>query len=506
MGKILDINLIEKKSTNLRKKKKKIVLCHGVFDLIHLGHITHLEKSKSLGDILVVSLTSDRFVNKGPGRPVFNERDRAKAVSSLKTVDFVVINDNPTAVNLISLLKPKIYCKGPDYKKNSDDITGEIKNEIISLKKIGGQIVYTEGQTFSSSFFLNRFSDNISGNQRKTLSIINKKYSFKNIEQIFNKFNKLKILIIGEAIIDEYVFCDALGKSGKEPVLALREMKSERYLGGSLAIAQNISQFCKNTNIITMLGENKNYKKEIKSKLNKNIKLNYISKKNSPTIIKKRFIDFISYNKVLGVYNINDEPLNNVDENKLQEILRKTLSKFDLVIVSDYGHGFISKKTSDLICKKSNFLALNAQINSSNIGYHSMRKYKNVDCLIINEREIRHELRDRSKDLKILIKKLSKDQKIKNLIVTSGKKGATLYNLKENNFLFSDALAKKIVDKIGAGDAMLGLIALCLKSGVDKSLSLLVGSLAASYSTETIANKEPITKIKMLKGIEHLLK
>ena len=135
-----------------------------------------------------------------------------------------------------------------------------------------------------------------------------------------------------------------------------------------------------------------------------------------------------------------------------------------------------------------------------------MRNYKNLDCLVINEKEIRHELRDRSSNLKLLIKKLAIEQKINNLIVTSGKKGATFFNLKDKSFIYSDALAKKIVDKIGAGDSMLGLIALCLKSGLSKSLSLLIGSLAASFSTETVANKETITKVKILKSIEHLLK
>ena len=175
---------------------------------------------------------------------------------------------------------------------------------------------------------------------------------------MFNNFNKLKVLIIGEAMIDEYVFCDALGKSGKEPVLALREMKSERYIGGCLAIAQNVSQFCKNTKIITMLGKNNTFLKEIKSKLNKNIKLDFIEKKNSTTIVKKRFIDYVSYNKLLGVYNLNDDLLNQNEENKFQKILKNQIPKFDLVIVSDYGHGLISKKTSDLICKKTKFLAL----------------------------------------------------------------------------------------------------------------------------------------------------
>ena len=136
-----------------------------------------------------------------------------------------------------------------------------------------------------------------------------------------------------------------------------------------------------------------------------------------------------------------------------------------------------------------------------------MRNYKNLECLIINEREIRHEFRDRSNDLKVLIKKLSKEQKIKNLIVTSGKKGATLYNLENNKFVYSEALARKVVDKIGAGDSMLALIALCLKSKVDNLMSLFIGSwlLLILQKLWPIKNTWG-NKMKILKGLEHLLK
>lgn len=502
------INIVDAKKIFLRfkKERKNLVLCHGVFDMLHPGHIIHLEKAKSLGDILIVSITADKFVNKGPGRPVFSEIERARVLSALKVVDFVLINNAATPIKLLPIIKPNFYCKGSDYKNHKKDITGEIKNEIKAIKKIGGKIFYTDGQTFSSSNLVNNFSDHISSYQKKILNSINKLYNFEQIKKKFTEFNKVKVLIIGEAIIDEYVFCDALGKSGKEPVLALREMKSEKYLGGSLAIAQNISNFCNKVKVLTMIGQKNNYLNYVKNKLNKNISIELINKKNSPTIVKKRFIDYISHNKVLGVYDINDDPLTNSDEKKFIKIILKNIKKYDLVIVSDYGHGLISKKASELISKNSKFLAVNAQINSSNIGYHSMRKYKNIDCLVINEKEIRHEFRNRSADLKILVKMLASEQKIKNLVVTSGKKGATFYNLKDKSFLFSDALAKKIVDKIGAGDSMLGLIALSLKSGLSKSLSLLIGSLAAAFSIESIANREAITKIKILKSIEHLLK
>ena len=148
--------------------------------------------------------------------------------------------------------------------------------------------------------------------------------------------------------------------------------------------------------------------------------------------MKTRFVDKNSNNKVLGVYNFNDEILDKYQENIQNKKLKKLLPKYDLVIVSDYGHGFITKSIAKTICSKSKFLALNAQkINASNIGYHSMRNYKNIDCVIINQKELEMEFKDRSTTLKNLIKKLSKLNNIKNLIVTQGKRGVPLYLIKK---------------------------------------------------------------------------
>jgi bifunctional ADP-heptose synthase (sugar kinase/adenylyltransferase) len=182
------------------------------------------------------------------------------------------------------------------------------------------------------------------------------------------------------------------------------------------------------------------------------------------------------------------------------------IPKYDLVIVSDYGHGLISKRTANIICKLSKYLALNAQINAANVGYHSMRNYKNINCVIINANEIRHEMRNRNDKLEVLMRRLSFNQNIENLIVTRGNEGAILYNKKNKKTNYCDAYAKVAVDKIGAGDAMLSIIALCLKSGFDKDLALITSSLAAAKSVETIGNKDSINKITILKTLENILK
>jgi rfaE bifunctional protein kinase chain/domain/rfaE bifunctional protein nucleotidyltransferase chain/domain len=485
-----------------RVKEKKIVLCHGVFDLLHVGHIKHFKEAKKLGDILVVTLTPDIYVNKGPKRPAFSEKLRIEAIASLDVVDYVALNSTPTAINIIQKIKPNIYCKGPHKK----DISGQIKKETNMVKKIGGKIVYTGGITFSSSKLINDYDSSQTNLQKQLIKRINKNYSFREIRKFIEDFKMIKVLIVGETIIDQYVFCEALGKSGKEPVLVLRDLKTEEYLGGAAALSRHISTFCNEISLLSMVGEKGDYLKQIKKKLPKNVSFKYIKKENSPTILKRRFLDSVSKNKVLGVYKINDDILSNTQNKLFYKILKNMIPKYDLVIVSDYGHGLISNKVSKLICRLSNYLAINAQVNAANRGYHSMRNYKNVDCVIINETEMRHELRDRNGKVEVLMKRLSYEQNIKNLIVTRGDQGSILYNKKDKKFNYCEAYAKTAIDKIGAGDAMLSIISLCLKYGLDRDLTLLVGSLAGAHSVSTIGNKEAINKTQILKSLESSLK
>ena len=487
-------------------KGRKIVHCHGVFDLIHIGHIKHFKESKRFGDILVVTVTPDRFVDKGHGRPAFKERTRIEALEALEDIDYLALNTEKSALSAIRKIKPNFYCKGPDYKNFSHDLTGKISDEVKEVKKFKGRVIFTKSETFSSTRLINENSGILSNEQKIFIKNIKKNNNFISTRKKIDNFKKLKVLLVGEIIIDQYVFCEALGKSGKEPVLALRDLYTEEYLGGAGAISNHLSTFCKNIKLLSMLGEREEFKQFINSSIQKNVNLEYIKKKNSPTIIKRRFLDHVSHSKVLGVYKINDELLTKQNEKNFNNILIKNLKKFDLVIVSDYGHGLISKKSAEIITKYSKFLALNAQVNAANIGYHTMRNYKNLDCVIINEKEIRHETRDKNTNIEKLMINLSNVHNIKNLIVTRGSSGSTIFNSKSKKFFYSPAFAKATIDKIGAGDAMLSMASLCLKMKLQPDITLLISSLAAAYSVENVGNKNKISKMKILKNLENLFK
>ena len=505
-NKIFSIHQIKKKIKLIKKEKKKIVLCHGVFDLIHIGHVKYFESAKKNYDYLIVSVTSDIFVNKGPGRPYFNQDLRMQLLSSLEIVNAVVLSDYPTSEKILSTVRPNAYIKGPDYLNNKKDKTKNIYKEIKIVKKYGGEVKYTKDSVYSSSNLLNKFFKSLNDEQRKFIDKISRKYTFQKIEGFLETLKKSYPLLIGETIIDQYIFCDTLGKSGKEPHLAAKDLYTETYLGGSAAIANHLAEFSRTVEFITSIGQKKDFFSFIKKKLKKNIKTNFFLKNNSPTIIKKRFIDEISGSKLLGVYSINDNMVSKQIEKRIISKLNEKIKKTDCVIVSDYGHGLITEKIAKLISKKKSFFALNAQVNAANLGFHSLSKYRNIDALIINESELRHEMRDKNSDIDKLSYQLLSKFKILYLIVTRGKNGVNLYTKKLKKKIHSPAFANKVVDKVGAGDNMLSLISICLQKKIPLDLTLFLGSLAGAQSVESLGNSESLNKFRLLRNLEYLLK
>ena len=132
-NKILDLDKVEEKIKKLKKLKKKVVHCHGVFDLLHIGHLKHFQSAKKYGDILIVSITPNKFVFKGTNRPYFDEQERLEALASIEAIDFVVLNNYPDSIEIIKKIKPHYYCKGPDYsilEKKSSSAFNNNKNFI----------------------------------------------------------------------------------------------------------------------------------------------------------------------------------------------------------------------------------------------------------------------------------------------------------------------------------------------------------------------------------------
>lgn len=499
-----EINRIKNKIKKI-KLKKKVVLCHGVFDLLHLGHIKHFKSAKKFGDYLVVSITTNKFVNKGPGRPIFNQQERLEFLKELKIIDEVILSNSSSAEDVIKLVKPNYYIKGPDYRNNNKDKTKKILIEKNLVESFGGQIKYTNDEVFSSSNIINSSNYLFNEDQKRFVNRLKKKFSYLQINNQIEKFKKLNVMIVGELIVDKYCFGEIIGKSGKEPHLVLSQKKKEYYLGGTGAIVRHISSFVNKINLLSPFGNEKFFKSLIKLNFDKNINLDLIKPHNNyKTIEKTRFVDQISNYKLFGSY-ILPEKNNKEFEKKVFNIISRKEKFFDMVLICDYGHNFLSSSIAKKIKKFKKFISVNAQINAANIGYHTIDKYYGVDSIVINENELRQELRDKTGDIKTLAKKLILEKKIKKLIVTQGKKGVIMM---DNKFrlTYCPAFAKNSVDKVGAGDAMLSVTSLCLKMRMDPELTLFLGSIAAANSVETIGNKSSITFEKIDRALEYMFK
>lgn len=487
------------------KKNKKIVLCHGVFDLVHPGHLNYLKKAKQLGDILIVSVTSDKYVNKGPGRPVFDIHQRISFLADLKFVDKVYESKDYTAEKVIEKIKPDIYCKGIDYsnkKKNKKD--ANLIKEINSLKKHGGKFVFVKEKKFSSSRLINNNDlQNLNKEQIDYIKSLKKIISLNDINKNIEKFKKLKVLVVGEIIIDNYIFIEPVGKSGKEPILIYKKKNENKFIGGTGYISNLVSSFSKSVDLFTYIGERKEEFNFIKNNLNKKIKLHYVTKNKSPTIIKTRYLESYRYNKIMGIYKVNDALMTGLEEKYIIKKLSKLVKKCDLIILADYGHGFIKKNIRNYLQKFKNKLYLNAQINSFNRDFHSLSKYKFANSLVLNESELRHEMKDQDSNLDKLVKKLKTQIKLEHIIVTKGRFGATHYV--KNNKFHCPAFSNIAIDSTGAGDTYFSLASLGLSARINYKLMNLISSIASSYSVNNLTNKKYYNKKLLLRHLNYML-
>lgn len=504
-GKIKTLDELKKVLPGLKKQKKKIVLCHGVFDLMHLGHIRHFNSAKKFGDILVVTTTADRHVKRGPGRPVFRQDLRAEALANLAVVDYVCVLDHPSAAQSIEIVKPDFYVKGPDYVHKDKDVTGKIYEEEKLVKKYGGNLVFTDDLTFSSSQLLNNHFEKYPEKTLKYLKKLSARYS---VDALFEKIatiEKMKILVIGDTIIDQYHYCLPLGKSSKDSIIANKFISGEDFAGGSLATANHVAQLSKKVDLLTILGENYSFEKFIRNKLNKNIKPVFFQRKSCVTTVKRRYVNHDNNRKLFEICALDDQYLNKNEQKNILTFLKKNIKKYDLVIVSDFGHGLITKEIINLLCAKANCLAINVQTNSANMGFNLVTKYPRADLVCIDQLELRLATGEKTGEIPNLLKRIHQQLHCKMVIATKGSFGSLAYT-KKDGLIDSPAFSDHTVDAVGAGDAFYSYVAPCFASGMKPDIVSLIGNAVGSLKVQIVGNREPVKMVDLMKFVNRLLK
>lgn len=502
--KILDIDLLAEVAHQLRLESKRVVLCHGTFDLMHTGHIRYLQRAQKEGDILMVTVTADEFVNKGPGRPVFGEQLRAENLAALECVHYVAINHAATAEDLLEKIRPALYVKGSEYRDQAD-VTGNIEREISAVEKHGGAIFYTDEVTFSSSGLINEHFGVFLPKTKKFLEEFKTRYSDKQIHAQIDSLSNLKVLVVGDAIIDQYHYVSTLGQTGKGNVLAVQYQGEEQFAGGSLAVANHISQFVDGVDLMTGLGRKNSHEEFIRGHLKENVSPVFSYFKDAPTVTKRRFVD-ADLSKFFEVYFFEESPELEDEGKQSLEWLEQNLPKYDLVIAADFGNGFISQEMVSLICQKAGFLAVNTQINSGNRGFHVINRYARADFVSLNEPELRLAAHNRHELLEIVCRDIANKLGTQGFAVTRGTKGVMFFDSLKDAIHRVPALSSRVIDRIGAGDAFLSLASLCMARGLDSEVANFIGSVAAAIDVQIVCNREPIDPIYLKKYVSTLLK
>lgn len=487
--------------------KRKIVHCHGVFDVLHVGHLAYFQSAKAMGDILVVTITTDRFVNKGPGRPYFTDNVRASMVAALETVDYVAISPFPTAVPSIEGLKPDLYIKGPDYKNKRADITGAIFDEEKAVEAAGGKLAFTDDDVHSSSSLINKFFSQWSEEQQKCIEDVKAAGGLEVIEEVLERLSKETVTIVGEPIVDTYVYCQPEALSSKSPSVSAKFLYQEDYAGGSMAIANHMAGFAKETNLLITHGGEEYYQSLLKEKMNPKVKVLGQVLSAVPTPRKTRYIDVNTSQRFFEVTNLRSDQWSNHESKDFCKKIMDCDRAGQLMILSDFGHGLFEGPVLQSLGDLRSMVALNVQTNSSNFGFNLFTKHKRYDFLCIDTREARLAYHDRNASALDVTRRIRKDVGSRaNLSVTLGFGGAALFPKNSDVEFLAPAFADKVVDATGAGDAFFGMVAMLLKVNCPPTVIPFVGNVFAGLKTKIIGNKSSVSKTALLKAVTAILK
>lgn len=491
----------------LKKEGKTIALCHGVFDLIHPGHIIHLEQAKEMADILVVSITAAQYVRKGPGRPYFDNEMRMKVLEALECVDYVMLSEGYTVDDIIESVEPDIYVKGQEYAKAADDITGKITEEKALVEKHGGRLGFTSGQVFSSTKLINTAMSGLSDEVRHYMEDFKTRHDMKEIKEYTDKIEKLKVLVVGDVIIDKYTYCRIQGMMSKDMGYSASLSQSEEYLGGSVAIARHLATFTDDVALMSIIGNEEEMRLRLFDELADKIQLKLTYSSVFPTIVKHRYLTRNEkreeYKKIFAVNNI-PEAMKYEEEAyaSFKEKLQDKIADYDVVFLCDFGHGLIDKETIEIVQQHAKYLVLNCQTNSTNKGLNIITKYRRADVFTLDQYELKLAYPEYSMDEQSALKKLS-EHLSGNGWLTRGAKGA--YGI--NNAVIQEcpAFTLNVKDTIGAGDAFFATAGIFTAAGAPIEIGTFIGNIGGALGANIVGNKDAVEKVNVLKYASTLM-
>ena len=500
-------NFKDLKKIRIKYKNKIVGLCHGAFDIFHIGHLEHLKEAKKYCDILIVGITAAKFISKSPSLPYNDDQARVEMVKNLEIVDYVYLENSASALSVINSLGPNIYFKGKDYSKKNNDYVGNLKKELLLLKKkrIKFHLTKTDLQS-SSKIYLNNYS-NLDKRQTKYIKDIKEKFLLVDALEEINKLKNQTVNVFGETIIDRFKFIKILGLASKFPIYSGVTKSEQSFPGGAMAVAYSAIEFVKKVNLITGIDNTKLPKKFFKKK---GINLKNITNISHQT--KTRYVNEYRLERFFQIANttkINLDHNANLLVNEIKKFKKSTTN-----LVMDYGVWKNNKKILDFINKKNRNYYLNVQTNSHNFGKNLINRYKNFGFCSLDYKEFCVNLGLPNEEFQYLnfnsfkklknefYKKFKKNKAI--IVITLGKNGSVVFN---KDFLFHcPVFISSAVDTTGCGDMFFLIFSLLIKNKTSIQLSQFIATAYAGLHSLFIGNKKVVEKIELIKYLNFLYK
>lgn len=483
-------------------RKKKVIMCHGTFDVVHPGHVRHLAYAKEKAEILIASITADEYVGKGEGKPYVPEELRAKNLAALEMVDYVIIDYHPKPLENLKIIKPDFFIKGFEYTK--EGIRPKTREEIDLVSSYGGKVIFSPGDiVYSSTGLQNLHKPKISF--EKLLAIMDtQNVNFDDVLNTLDKVKKIKVHVIGDTIIDKYSYCTVLGPTTKTPTFSVKLEKTKTYVGGAGVVAKHFKSLGADVTFTTVLGDDETKDYVLKDLEESKIIINGIIDKARPTTIKERF--WASGYKLLQVDTVDNRVISEDILKKITEAIDK--EKPDIIVFSDFRHGIFNKNTVDEILRhipKDTVKVADSQVSNR---WGNILDFRGMDIIFPNEKEARFALADQDNGVRPLACELYKKSGAKYLVLKLSEKGILLY-LKPGemprNFLFIESFVEDLIDGLGAGDAMLSMNSLAYKASGNFFISSILGNIAAAVACESEGN-DPITIDRIKEKVEKIRK
>jgi cytidyltransferase-like protein len=467
-------------------RDKRIVHCHGAFDLVHIGHLIHFEEARGLGDLLVVTITGDRHITKKRS-VTFPAEHRARQVAALETVDYVAVIEEPTALSAIEALHPDVYVKGAEYADLMLDKNKSIYHEMRVLERYGGRIHFTSGETFSSTK-LSHFLLNAPEAAQKDPLLRNDRILFKDIssegfrlEQLkvfLARASALRVAVLGEAIVDEWVDVTLTNLSTQSRCVAGLETARVRQTGGAAIVGLHAANFSAHVDCFT---------NDIAIEPPANMRMSPVTR---GELIETRFVDCetgrpVFKSKTISIAQAPGDAFPDFDA-------------YDVVLIADFGHGLLDAAAINerIAARRRATVAVMAQVNSSNYGYNLPMKYAGADYYSLNRTEAELCLRERNLPHTQLAARLVPLLGARAVSVTDGGAGAVVRIGDQVSALPS--LSVSAVDTIGCGDAYFALSSLAIALALPAPLVALVGSIGAAAMTQRRCNERPVSEHEFL--------